>query len=191
MIKKLLSLSKTAFLTFAFRSKCRVNKSTPCKKNLKKTNTPLRVVKTKRRPIIASAIAVRLLKRHTHVYNNWYELRSRAIKHSFRSTLRFCSAPKALPFKRFISCSTSFPVPNFTPIKLIQDKKDTSPILLFESEKGQRPNTIQILLIVKKTHRKPIRLKNILTFTIIASNFVREQLIIFPTARLLNFTCLL
>ena len=64
MIKKLLSLSenlftKTAFLTFAFRSKCRVNKSTSCKKkrprenqyssssrkNLKKTNTPLRVVK--------------------------------------------------------------------------------------------------------------------------------------------------
>ena len=37
MIKKLLSLSenlftKTAFLTFAFRSKCRVNKSTSCKK---------------------------------------------------------------------------------------------------------------------------------------------------------------
>ena len=37
MNKKLLSLSenlftKTAFLTFAFRSKCRVNKSTSCKK---------------------------------------------------------------------------------------------------------------------------------------------------------------
>ena len=36
--------------------------------------------KTKRRPIIAPAIAVRLLKKDTHVYNNCYELRSRAIK---------------------------------------------------------------------------------------------------------------
>ena len=48
--QKILSLSenlftKTAFLTFAFRSKCRVNKSTSCKKNREKTNTPLRVVK--------------------------------------------------------------------------------------------------------------------------------------------------
>ena len=51
MIKKLFSLSenlfiKAAFLTFAFRSKCRVNKSTSCKKkDREKTNTPLRVVK--------------------------------------------------------------------------------------------------------------------------------------------------
>ena len=51
MIKKLLSLSenlfsKTTFLTFAFRSKCRVNKSTSCKKkDREKTNTPLGVVK--------------------------------------------------------------------------------------------------------------------------------------------------
>ena len=51
MIKKFFSLSenlftKTAFLTFAFRSKCRVNKSTSCKKkDREKTNTPLRVVK--------------------------------------------------------------------------------------------------------------------------------------------------
>ena len=55
MIKKLLSLSenlftKTAFLTFAFRLKSRVNKSTSCKKNREKTNTPLRVVKKPRAP---------------------------------------------------------------------------------------------------------------------------------------------
>ena len=58
MIKKLLSLSenlftKTAFLTFAFRSKCRVNKSTSCKKNREKTNTPLRVVKNQEHRNIA------------------------------------------------------------------------------------------------------------------------------------------
>ena len=59
MIKKLLSLSKnlftlTAFLTFAFRSKCRVNKTTSCKKkDREKTNTPLPVVKkTERKPIL-------------------------------------------------------------------------------------------------------------------------------------------
>ena len=52
--QKLLSLSEylfteTAFLTFAFRSKCRANKSTSCKKkDREKTNTPLRVVKNPR-----------------------------------------------------------------------------------------------------------------------------------------------
>ena len=68
MIKKLLSLSenlftKTAFLTFAFRSKCRVNKSTSCKKKPRENQySSSSRKKTKRRPIIAPAIAVRLLK---------------------------------------------------------------------------------------------------------------------------------
>ena len=44
MIKKFFSLSKnlftkTAFLTFAFRSKCRVNKSTSCKKKHSRKNS--------------------------------------------------------------------------------------------------------------------------------------------------------
>ena len=44
MIKKLLSFSKnlftkTAFVTFAFRSKCRVNKSTSCKKKHSRKNS--------------------------------------------------------------------------------------------------------------------------------------------------------
>ena len=53
----------TTFLTFAFRSKCRVNKTTSCKKKDRwKTNTPLGVViKTKKRPIISPDITVRLL----------------------------------------------------------------------------------------------------------------------------------
>ena len=50
-------------LTFAFSSKCRMNRTTSCKNKRRdqlKTNTPL-PVKTKRRSIIASAIALRLL----------------------------------------------------------------------------------------------------------------------------------
>ena len=54
-------------------------------------------------------------------------------------------------------------------------------------KKTQRPNTIQILWIVKKTKRRPIiapaiavrLLKKTNTFTVIAMNFVQEQLIIF------------
>ena len=76
MIKKLLSLSenlfiKVAFLTFAFRSKCRVNKSTSCKKKTRENQyfsssrknqySSSSRKKNKRRPIIAPAIAVRLL----------------------------------------------------------------------------------------------------------------------------------
>ena len=72
MIKKLLSLSenlftKTAFLTFAFRSKCRVNKSTSCKKkkNREKTNTPLRVVKNREKTNTPLRVVKNLKKTNT------------------------------------------------------------------------------------------------------------------------------
>ena len=53
--------TKTGFLTFAFRSKCRVNKSTSCKKRPRENQySSSSRKKTKRRPIIASAIASRL-----------------------------------------------------------------------------------------------------------------------------------
>ena len=67
MIKKLLSLSenlftKTSFLTFAFRSKCRVNKTTSCKKNIAgRIPEPTRSTKTSQK-----AEAVTFCKPFTH-----------------------------------------------------------------------------------------------------------------------------
>ena len=59
MIKKLLSLSdnlftKTVFLTFAFRSKCGVNKSTSCKKQKHKTKKATRSTRTTQKHVIAA-----------------------------------------------------------------------------------------------------------------------------------------
>ena len=65
---------------------------------------------------------------------------------SFRSTLQFCSAQKPLQ----IFSRVSFPALKITPIKLIKKKKDFSNTPL-RVVKRQRPNTIQILWIVKKT----------------------------------------
>ena len=71
MIKKLFSLSEnlftmTAFLTFAFRSKCRVNKTTPGRKTEMKTHSPLRVVKKPRASQYSSAQLTAITK---HFFN--------------------------------------------------------------------------------------------------------------------------
>ena len=78
--KKLLSLSenlftKTAFLTFAFRSKCRVNKSS-CKKNREKTNTPLRVVKKRQRPNTIQILWIVKNQEHRNIASLSLQLRS-------------------------------------------------------------------------------------------------------------------
>ena len=64
---------------------------------------------------------------------------------SFRSALHFCSTPKSLQ----IFSRVSFPASKFTPTKVIK-KKDFSNTPLRVVIKRQRPNTIQILWILKK-----------------------------------------
>ena len=72
MIKKLLSLrenlfTKTAFLIFALRSKCRVNKSTSCKKNIAgRIPEANRSVKLLQRTVIAAEAITFYIKPLTH-----------------------------------------------------------------------------------------------------------------------------
>ena len=104
---------------------------------------------------------------------------------SFRSALHFCSATKSLK----IFWRVSFPASKITPIKLIK-KKDfyNTPLRVV---KRQRPNTIQVLWIVKNQEHRNIAWlslqlrsyrKKTHTFTIIAMNCV--QLINFVAVQL-------
>ena len=122
--------------------------STSGKKNLKKTNTPLRVVKTKIRPIIASAIASRLLNRKNQSEIAAYEQKTISEKAKFPSNTVFSLHLKIRAKKFHAARPLAFSLHFLFRRDQNHYSKLTSKIMKMCEQifkKRQRPNTIQIL----------------------------------------------